>query len=712
MILARKILLGDGAGLYLPFALSKLRRLEALNPDGYFSQWFLVDGFQIHVQQKPPFHYLTIEFIGGLAYEFFTSEHVNDNTFGSPGFEGPPTGVFVAGSLVRTTFPKSGAKSSPRSSTAFTPASGDTWRFRAADDINTKDLNVYTRRSWQNQKFFEHAWHPHNDGMSLVTSTQAQAPGLAGQCNWMSPYNFARLASAGSKVSDFGPDVLPTLYTSGGLLSGAPVLDQEWVYWRHAAVQSVGSRKFFISTDSYGRFQVYPVKDYTHGGTVAANVPIGAYKQFTPPYPGWVTVPDPTDYRWQVNDWLWRFNKDATKCVSVPYHSDFSNGFFKTLAGLQFFATILPDVAPTVALQNALVPAHEDTPGLVEFGIAITVTGPNDMDFDVSFTLLRTAYFPDAPTSGGGRFFFDAAYSLPDVEHAKTDPNFIVEDTLITAEVECFYPAGHYLADSGEVPPHFLDLVENMKMDVVLNANDAALATTEKFRATLRGLLTGKFPTVAGYSPGPDGVTLGGIGGSVLFDNGSTATVASAGPVGNGSETPVRGAIIGELYALELSTLSILYEQDDTVAGSGFLAGVAYGTEFYRSTYTFAPTGPATSLPTPDTRATSARLCQWALDNVLNTEWGMGFNVHPAGHWALGVNAELGNNVSLANDLDWISVKGKDASGTRTRYRHKDLFNAAFKQTRDYTFYIDPFPGKGPWDQGSFRTHGIWATFR
>jgi len=692
-MILHKLLRGDDAGLYLPFASSRLRYLERIRgPKAFFDEKYIIDTFTVDIQQAPPFQYIRITGGPSVQYEFFTSDHVNDNTLSSPGHS-----VFVCGSATRAKFVSGKDRETACSSSTLTPDPTSTWIARDCEDLNDKTLGLITRRSWQQQKFFEHAWHPNNDGKSLVTSTQAQAPGLAGQCNWMSPYNFARLASAGSKVSDFGLDVQPTLYTSSGLTTGAPLLDEDWIYGRHAAVRSSGGRQFFISTDNYGRFQVYPVKDYSATNGI---VPASGYRQYTPPYPLWVTVPDPTDYRWQVNDWLWRFNKDATKCVSVPYNSDFSNGFFKTLAGLQFFATILPDVAPTVAIQNALVPAHEDTPGLVEFGITITVTGTDDMDFDVVFTPLRSSYFPET-----GRFFFDAAYFMKDVETIG-----VAEDTLVTAEVECFYPASHYAANSGELPPHYLDLVENMRMDVVLNTNDAAMLATEKFRATLRGLLTGKFPTVAGYASGPDGVTLGGIGGEVLFDNGATVTVASAGPVGNGSETPIRGGIIGELYALELSTLSILYEQDDTVAGTGFLAGVSYGAEFYRSSYTFAPTGPATSLPDPDTRATSARLCQWALDNVLNTEWGMGFSVHPAGHWALGVNAELGKNVSLASDLDWISVRG--TGGTRTRFRHKDLFNSAFKQTRDYSFYTDSFPGKGAWDQGSFRTQGIWTTFR
>lgn len=708
--LLHKILRGDQAGFYLPYARSRLRALvDLFGINEYFSEKRSLDNYTIEVQQIPPYQYIRITQEGGLSYEFFTSDHVLDTSFSSPGEPG-----FVWGSATRAGFTKGASSPRALSSSMLVPTSSNPWIFRDGNSTDVTTLGFYTKRAWQDQKFFEHAWHANNDGKSLVTSCQAQAPGLAGQCNWMSPYNFRRIANAGSMVSDFGLDVWPTLYTKSSTVSGAPQLDQEWVWYRRAAVQTVGGRQFFIHTDNYGRFQVYPVKDYSLGNTVAAIVPIGSYKQYTPPYPGWATVPDPSDYTKQVNDWLWRFNKDATKCVSVPYHSDYSSGFAKTLYNQQFLATLTPAAvaASDPAYANAIVAAHEDTPGLVEFGIAINVTGDGDLDFDVTFTLLRNSYFADS-----GRFFFDAAYFLKDVENIG-----IGEDTLITAEVKCLYPNGYRIAASAD--GFYLDQTANVQGSIVINANDASLVSTQKFLFPTFPGGNAQFFTLSGYEnaggsefafAGP-----GSVGGDVHYIDPVThsPTVLFTGSAGPAIYTPpsppftpgTYGAQLGFLYALELSTLSLCYEVDDQVAGTGFVSLVAYGTEVYRDTFPLGYTHPASPWPVPDTVMPSARWYQYLLDSTLNTEWGMGFSVHPLGHWAFGANAAINNNPTLAGALDWISVK--EADGTRSKYLHKDLFNKAFGQARDYSFYDTAFPGEALWDQGSFRTQGIWVTFR
>jgi hypothetical protein len=707
-VILHELVIGDSAGIYLPFARSRLAALEAIDPTGVFTQSFVIGEYQIRVEQNPPFQFIRIVQGPGVCYEFFTSEHVNDSALGTPGEINGLADTFVCGSASRTAFGLKSASSVALYSSALTPPTPGDWPVLSCSAPQSKATGLYTWPAWQNQKFFEHTWHPNNDGKSLVTSTQAQAPGLAGQCNWMSPYNFARVASAGSKVSDFGPDVRPTYYKGSSILSGAPTLDQEWIYWRRAAVQTdpASGRQFFIATDSYGRFQVYPVLDYSATGYQVA--PSG-YKQYTPPYPGWVSVPDPTDYTRQVNDWLWRFNKDGTKCVSVPYSSDFSSGFSKSLYNEQFFATLTPALVANVdpAYANAIVAAHEDIPGLVEFGIAITVVGPGDMDFTVAFTLLRNTHF-----SLDGRFIFDAAYYFPDVEHVATDPAYIAEDTLMTAEVTCQYPAGYYTANSGELPPLYLDLAANVQGSIVVNANDAAMVPTAKLTFPAFNGGSAKFATVngygGGYGPGP-------IGGYVTYAVGGSTYTGSAGPVTYTPPSPpftpgTYGATLAYLYALELATLSAIYEVDDQVAGTGYIRGIAYGTEFFRSDYSLGYTHPAPPWPVPDTVMPSARWYQYLLDSTLNTEWGAGFSAHPAGHWACAINAELGQNVTLAAGFDVISVKQK--YGPRVNYTHKDLFNKAFKQTRDYTFYTTHFTGEGLWDQGNFRTQGIWVTFR
>jgi hypothetical protein len=78
-------------------------------------------------------------------------------------------------------------------------------------------------------------------------------------------------------------------------------------------------------------------------------------------------------------------------------------------------------------------------------------------------------------------------------------------------------------------------------------------------------------------------------------------------------------------------------------------------------------------------------------------------NSHPQGHWS--INGTFNDDSN--GDLDVIQAY----SGTKPkeRLKHKDMFNKAFDQSRDYTFYgtgqsIDS-------DTGTFCSQGIWKTF-
>jgi hypothetical protein len=72
-VLAHKLLRGAQAGLYLPFALSRLRALHALSPNGSLAQRFRIGGYDILVRQTGPFQYISIIESGGSFFEFFTN---------------------------------------------------------------------------------------------------------------------------------------------------------------------------------------------------------------------------------------------------------------------------------------------------------------------------------------------------------------------------------------------------------------------------------------------------------------------------------------------------------------------------------------------------------------------------------------------------------------------------------------------------------------
>lgn len=67
-MILHKILRGDGAGRYLPFALAQLRRLANLyGKQGFFQQKYNLPGFEIKVQQAPPFQYAQVQATGAAA---------------------------------------------------------------------------------------------------------------------------------------------------------------------------------------------------------------------------------------------------------------------------------------------------------------------------------------------------------------------------------------------------------------------------------------------------------------------------------------------------------------------------------------------------------------------------------------------------------------------------------------------------------------------
>lgn len=741
MAICSEVLEGDDAALQLPRAYSELRKWGYANaPQSRFQAIPVENGWiylrRIVVAGQAQDH-IRIVVGRSLRYEWFISGHVDD-TLSSPGFPG-----YVGGEALRATFGGSSVTFAQLFSTELVPGPNDTWLLRDVDAPGSRTSRFITWASWQNQKFQNRAWHMPTGG--LVTSTQSQPGGLLNKCGWRDPYLIQPYWISGGFDTDYGLDVPPALYEGGTAIIGAPVLEQPWLWWRAAAVQSAGGRKFFICSDNYGRFHVYVVKERPFFLTLP-----GEFKTYTPPYPAWVTVPDPNDPVQFDRDWLWRFNSDATKCVSIPFHSEPCAHFLKysqpppwvdpgNPPARTLYATLSddPGVLALIKYPEFLNPAMEDTPGIVEFGIAITSTGDGDMDFDVEFTLLRNSYFGDTQ-----RFYFDAAYSLPDVEHVPPLPT----DTLVTAEIECKVPPGDYIAEVHDTsPPYPLterDWVQNMRAYCVMNVNDQDMIQTEKYRFPIAN------PAFFTYAPdrpeyaGLANTTYFGLpeGYNTLPTNGTPGTVDfyPAGPWA--SPAPVFAREGGRLYSMELSTLSLVHSQFSRDTGDHSIHGIAYGEEFFASVKDpLYPIAPGTPPPWPPPLEVvsevvpSTRPYQTMLQLLLGTNVGSEFCVHPTGNWSLAPSMQfydfsLGPQSSDGSfpitglqidheayqGLDWISVvTGRNEDGTvqRTRYRHKELYNTAFGQTRDYPFYeTDAFTGKGFFDRGVFRVGGYWVS--
>lgn len=654
---------------------------------------------------------------GGPSYEFYTAEHVTGKN-GSPGHlnVGSPPTNYVCGSLTRSQFSGAIAESTPVYSSSLTPTAG-AWTARDCEALEGDgDAGVITNRSWQSAKFMEHAWWPDNGSDELVTSTQGRPQGVANMAGRESPYFAWQVGNLHVTDVDIGLDIRPSLYSAEGRITAAPTPDLLNMFWRRAAVQTVDGRRFFISTDNYGRFQIYSATDRAATDNL---VPPGEFLTITPPYPGWVTLPDTGDASRALNDWNWRFNKDATKCVAIPFHQEPTPGFYKALTYYipTFIDSDLPDLSSTLFLMQA----KEDTPGLVEFGIEITVTGPGEMDFSVNFTLLRNSYFADH-----GRYFVEAAYSLPDVETIGVD-----EDTLITAEIECFCPPGYYQAGpiNAGTPAESVDAVYGLQTFFVFNSNDDGLSPTQQFRQIFRDGTSIRFPNRASFDAGGDPALLLLLGQDVPQASGPDKRYTPAGPVRHIDDGAIHTvpatlnadeASAGFIYGMEAATLSLLYEIDDYIAHNADFRAQHYNQTVFTEVTdlsSFFPFLVNDGRPAATERITSSRIhgAMWGV--IRNFDIGTGFCVHPEGHWSLCGNGPLNRLVATAALVDIVSVKTEDDKGNpiRVNTTHKELFNTAFGQSRDYTFYDNVTTWTSPddfFDRGNFRTNAFWVTFR
>lgn len=724
----------QGSTDYLPFALSKLRQLavQAERTGGYAAQKFYVDdGSTVLLRVALEHHFITIT--SALRYEFFTPDHINSDTIGSPGYEGFVTGIpHAVGSFVRAVLGGGSPQAIYSSSPEVVSADGS-WRAAMPDDpapnktrgggaaFPIKEWPI-SHGAWQSVKAFEYTNWPGNKNDALVTSTQCMAPGLNNQSNWMSAYTYGRIANTGAFIADYGTDVPPVHYDARGSMMGAPGYDHAEIWWRRAAVQTVDGRKFFICTDNVGRFQVYPAKDYIaiDGPEIARALPDDRYVMITPPYPEWVTLPIPGGPSAVTHGWLWAFNSDATRAVTCPFNSTESPEFVKAYRSFVYAGSFLPDDATEDDYPENPIPAREDIPGMVEVKIIITVTGSEDMDFTASIELGRVIYSGDED----GRFIFDAAYTLKD---KGSDLMLVAEDTLVVAEVETFTSPGGY--DPGPVPlrtdpvfigmfgpgPESIQVARRTESFFIITAFDEQLAATEVVRRkmlkrygtrffTPNGVRRAREADAAGYLVGTYQHQVGPVPYALAFDaefdsplDGDPAVPGSA------------GAWAGYINSLELRTLSFAYIEQDQIAGTERYELWAYNklVKSFDRPFGDGKPGPYVAC-TEKIPSTATYIHQLAVSMALNTLWGQGFCIHPAGHWSY-------SEARGGEGLDIVQVKGKKPK------THRDLFNKAFGQAREYSYYRkywDPDTrlftedtGGTRWDNGSFRFNGVWITF-
>lgn len=415
-----KLLKGEGAGSYLPFALSRLAALRLINPSGYFSQTFIVDDAKINVRKVNQDEYIDIEIVGGFYFEFQSS--ANPPTLATP--SDPAYGTILTYNPVtvatEVTATKGAVKTQPYIRLNGRNPFGNSRNQRSVqvqlidESVHHPTQSAGERRKQKHTK----ALYESYSGRHSHSGTGYRNPALhfaAFQWNPMTgnaltygerDIGFDEQWSFGDKFANV---VTSTYYThpsadwprSAGYQT---VVDEKW-----------GTRTFGIMVDFSNRFHVFPVSQVRPltAETFYQSVQDKYTKDAYPPFPTWVwtDTSKAKDYvasnsvdKWMMKqpEYDWKFNLSGTKaCAIVQARSAYSNdstywstdqdpdtpwsdtkfGLLRDQA-LGFGAAFRAyPVDPTSEQQRYFF-----APGLVECQISITLTGSNPEDFEIALT--------------------------------------------------------------------------------------------------------------------------------------------------------------------------------------------------------------------------------------------------------------------------------------------------------------------------------------
>lgn len=349
-----------------------------------------------------------------LSYQFITT--LQENT---------KTGSILNGSAVAVTLSKTtiGKASATGSTLEHLP--------RNPDDPLATDTRLIARvRNVQQDELIpEPSYYGYADVTKINKYTQllyswASTPGVIFNAGYY-------MLSGTSNFTDKGYDLPPTILNKRTAERRTPDSD-----WNHDACvvtitsEAFGSRRFIVMVDASSTFHcwptqyenleteyLYPVDSPYIPQGIKTNVAAEQTISVTPPFPDWVYVPvgERRDTDWPsatVNSgepkYVWRFHPKGTKVVGTVLRREQLVG---TVRGEYYSAdpneqlTYLPftevEVADTISLHDERFrtergawadysgPPQTDWPGLVEFSIDITVTGPNPEEFAFALTLAR-----------------------------------------------------------------------------------------------------------------------------------------------------------------------------------------------------------------------------------------------------------------------------------------------------------------------------------
>lgn len=451
-----KILTGEGAEKYLPFALSKLRFLMS-SSHTIVVQKYQIDDAVISVEMNPLAgqHFVRIDATSGsVGYEFFSTFDAVTSfpvawravaVVPQPDAADTP----LKASKLSSAFIDGPAPVVPRDpvAKAVNGQRNPEYHWWPAKPGGTSTDAVRTAPWFMTSTLGVQAWQAHElDGQSFMASFTTKDGVTA------VPYEFG---------SDVGVDVPPTIYEKGTALSAQPVPSlPNWV--RRAAAMEVGGRRFVIMSDMQSNFYAWPasymtpspVKDgfhasrakviraadympagvtrptvetmskrargvivpYTTGSWAAPEVPAADIVAPYAEYPGASVEPGADETRQhQRHHYLWDFHPSGTKAVAVV-HTDTRALTVDRGEGREPL-TALAEYGPQYRIRAALAGSQwvvaaggaqqveASTHDALEVTFGINITGPGEDDF--TFEITNTHLFGDG-------WYMDAQYVYPD----------------------------------------------------------------------------------------------------------------------------------------------------------------------------------------------------------------------------------------------------------------------------------------------------------
>lgn len=423
-MILHKVLLGERAGVYLPFALSRLRALEAQDPNGIFEQTFIPEpGITVQVRQMPPFQYINIDATGESYFEFHSTGFPVVTEEGS---QGAITFTQYDGVVVGTPLRGDGA-----GGLSLAPVIRGGKR---STDSGLTESKV--GRQSQVQLINEPAMYPFPVGRGTgrrypLNLYQSWAPGHA----HTGPIGFrAATMQAGYRfmedpghwdayaIRDIGYDVPFELGEKAQRDRRAYVQgDTDWP--RASGMQKVssalwGKRTFALMIDASGNFAVFPLASIGDRDGIEQNVDENAVQRLPVPLPEWAfttngrfkdssdTVADTVD----KPELQWQFNHLGTKAVAIVYQRkpyEYDDAYWAehasdTPLSVNVFNWIVRGMGyqarHSAFFQDGYNPqTYFFAPGIVEVDVDIELTGPNPRDFSASVHL-REIRTPESMT--------------------------------------------------------------------------------------------------------------------------------------------------------------------------------------------------------------------------------------------------------------------------------------------------------------------------